>query len=97
MYLLFASAVGFVLYRCTIGRIVMGFAEKIVRMIRWVFCAVILSPLGWIFRVLKKLLKGLYRITIGRAAYEILCGLRLQQLNRAENRLERELRFEETG
>ena len=92
MYLLAAAAVGFALYRCTAGRLVMALSETIVRVIRMVFNLLVIRPVRAVLVLIGILSGKLYRHTIG-----VLIGILrerygMHRLECAKKKLAQEIR-----
>ena len=94
MYLLIAAAVGFALYRCTAGRLVMALSETIVQVIRKVVRVIVIRPVLFILRILRKFAAWLYRHTFGMVADGIRYRYGLFRLECAKKKLAREIRME---
>ena len=63
IYSVVATAVGFILYYFTLGRVVMFFAERIICALRFVLSFVfkiVTAPIRFAFRILRKVAKKLY-------------------------------------
>ncbi|MBE6599292.1 MAG: hypothetical protein E7638_07625 [Ruminococcaceae bacterium] len=54
LFILLSAAVGFALYHNTVGRVVIFFSEAIVRLIRAVIHYVLVVPLRFLFRVIRR-------------------------------------------
>lgn len=92
-YLLAGVIFGMLLYFLTVGRLMMFFAESIVRFLRMIFRLIIAKPLCFIGRYVRMVLVWIGLHTVGR----IVCGiLRISgyiYTEKMRRRIERDIRF----
>jgi len=50
LYFMIPMGVGFIVYHCTVGRLVMAFSETLIRLIRFVFRITVVKPLTLLLR-----------------------------------------------
>lgn len=94
-FLMAGTVVGFAAYHLTLGRVVMYFSEAVVRFLKLIFRYTVIIPLGFVFRVGKKIIVLLYRITLGKLVDLLTERYYMWRNKRYARMLSRDIRFTE--
>lgn len=92
-YLLFAAVIGFLLYSLTLGRVVMYFSDKAVRLLRLVLRYTVALPLMYAYRILRWVCLAIYRHTLGVIVKIIKNAYLLRRNKRFLRQFERDITF----
>ena len=76
LFVLLSVTAGFAVWRATAGRVVMAFSEAIVRLLRLAARWILVKPLCFLSGLLLRMLRYVYRRTIGRGIRSLRRGMR---------------------
>ncbi len=96
-YLMLAAAVGFYIYYNTLGRLVMLFSDLIVRLIKRTFTVLVLKPVRFILRLLRRVLLFFLNHTILLLAGYISGRIRQRKTDKYLRQLPGDIKFCETN
>lgn len=93
-YVLLSVIGGFIIYRKTVGILVMIFSEWIARITKIIITSVVIRPLVFVVRCIARVSIGVCRHTIGKIVISVVAVVASQRTNNALRTLKRDISSE---